>query len=113
MRQILLTTCVGSVDELEEMVLLAGGVFQKVWQLPAASASGCPTPAPNSTHAASSRPASSLLGAAPSAGACAVSRWSPEAVRSLYHFMRCSQLEYVGQDGKSPIQASLTLHKYL
>ena len=29
-RQVLLTTCVGSTDELEEMVLIAGNVFQKV-----------------------------------------------------------------------------------
>jgi hypothetical protein len=30
-RQILLTTCVGSMEELEEMLLIASSVFQRVW----------------------------------------------------------------------------------
>ena len=31
-RQILLTTCVGSTEELEQMVLTASALFQQVWK---------------------------------------------------------------------------------
>ena len=31
-RQIILTTCVGSTEELEQMVLTASALFQQVWK---------------------------------------------------------------------------------
>ena len=95
-RQILLTTCVGSCDELEEMVLISGSIFQKVWQSVTTSSS--------SGH--SYRPVSStggLIGLRGNLG------WCADAIRGLYHFMRCSQLEYVGQDGRSPIQVIIII----
>ena len=91
-RQILLTTCVGSADELEEMVLIAGNIFQRMWQ----NASSGPTSGQRSLSSAGN-----LIG-----GLRMNLDWSPQAVKSLYHFMRCSQLEYVGQEGRTPIQVN-------
>ena len=100
-KQILLTTCVGSLDELEEMVLIAGSIIQKVWQTATASA-------PNSHSYGGAGPLSrpgSLVATFRSNLS-----WTADSVSSLYHFMRCSQLEYVGQDGRSPIQARIYLN---
>ncbi len=80
----------GSTDELEEMVLIAGNLFQKVWQSTSVS----------SGH--SYRPLSSMV-----TGFRGNLTWGPGAVPGLYHFMRCSQLEYVGQDGRTPIQVTI------
>ncbi len=38
--------------------------------------------------------------------------WSHDALKTLYHFIRCSQLEYVGQEGRAPIQVTLSQSKY-
>jgi hypothetical protein len=37
--------------------------------------------------------------------------WSHDALKTLYHFIRCSQLEYVGQEGRAPIQVTLSQSK--
>lgn len=99
-RQILLTTCVGSTEELEEMVLIAGNLCQKVWQ-----AGGSATAGPG-------RPASGLGGGG-LPGFRANLWWAAGAVPALYHFMRCSQLEYVGQDGRTPIQELVYERPYM
>jgi hypothetical protein len=38
--------------------------------------------------------------------------WSHDALKTLYHFIRCSQLEYVGQEGRAPIQVTFSQSKY-
>ena len=35
---------------------------------------------------------------------------SHDALKTLYHFIRCSQLEYVGQEGRAPIQVNTKTH---
>lgn len=104
-RQILLTTCVGSVDELEEMVLIAGSVFQRLW-----SQSSAQSGTPNSAH--SYRPMSSASGLLVAGGRSSCT-WSSDAINSLYYFMRCSQLEYVGQEGRTPIQELVYERPYM
>uniref|UniRef100_A0A0K2T3F0 BTB domain-containing protein n=1 Tax=Lepeophtheirus salmonis TaxID=72036 RepID=A0A0K2T3F0_LEPSM len=79
--QILLTTCVGSVTELEEMVSLITNLYGNL---------GAGNTAPNSVRR-SGRKTPPLS-------------WSQEALNAFYHFMRCSQLEYVGEEGRAPIQ---------
>ena len=39
--------------------------------------------------------------------------WNAEALRTLYHFVRCSQLEYVGQEGRLPIQELIYERPYM
>jgi len=118
-QQILLTTCVGSATELEEMAALATSICQRVWHQPpkaiAVAQHGhrrrggrhnhdertSTTSSSNSSssqHRGRSFPGQ-VLAAPPAA------YWTEGAVSSLYHFMRCSQLEYAGQeDGRTPVQ---------
>ena len=99
----LLTTCVGSIEELEEMVSMIGPVLRKTWST-VGSTSG-PTIS-NSTSSSlnaggsirSNSQMSGIFGMKPNL------LWNAEALRTLYHFVRCSQLEYVGQEGRLPIQ---------
>ena len=99
--QVLLTTCVGSVEELEEMVSMIGPVLRKTWQ--SVGASTAANTSSSSLNAGgsirSNSQVSGIFGAKPNL------LWNTEALRTLYHFVRCSQLEYVGQDGRLPIQA--------
>ena len=107
--QALLTTCVGSVEELEEMILMIGPVLRKAWQAVGSSTTGA------GGAFSSNSSLSSATGApfrAPSAsfgifGMKPNLLWNSEALRTLYHFVRCSQLEYVGQEGRLPIQVRL------
>ena len=98
--QVLLTTCVGSVEELEEMVSMIGPVLRKTWQ--SVGASTAANTSSSSLNAGgsirSNSQVSGIFGAKPNL------LWNTEALRTLYHFVRCSQLEYVGQDGRLPIQ---------
>ena len=59
---------------------------------------------------ASSRPPSSVgvVG-----GHSSALSWNPEAFNTLYHFVKCSQLEYVGQEGRSPIQELIYERPYM
>ena len=102
-RQILLTTCIGSTEELEDMALTASALFQQVWsEVPVRS---------NHFKGKLSQ----------YYGACALSAddslnivWSSEAIQSLFHFMRCSQLEYGhGVEGLPPIQELVYERPYM
>ena len=93
-QQALLTTCVGSVEELEELVSLVAPAIKKVWQS-VGSGNG------NGHGTSPYRSASQNTGLYGSRNNLS---WNPEAFRTLYHFVKCSQLEYVGQEGRSPIQ---------
>ena len=105
-QQALLTTCVGSIEELEEMVSLIAPALRKIWNnvggSTGASSGGHSNPNVGSSSSPY-RPASQSTGFF---GSRIVLSWNPEAFRTLYHFVRCSQLEYVGQEGRSPIQVS-------
>lgn len=102
-KQILLTTCIGSTEELEDMVLAASTLFQQVW-------SDIPL---RSNHFKGKL--------SQYYGACASSMddnpsimWSAEAIQSLFHFMRCSQLEYGhGVEGLPPIQELVYERPYM
>ncbi len=108
--QILLTTCVGSTEELEEMALIAATVCHKAWQASSTFSSSSSSPPPPSTSTSTSASAASLS----SGGHSAPPRWSPASISALYHFMRCSQLEYVGQaEGRTPIQELVYERPYL
>ena len=100
--QVLLTTCVGSVEELEEMVIMIGPVLRKTWQSVGSSASNNSSSSATSLNAGgsirSTSQMSGVFGMKPNL------LWNSEALRTLYHFVRCSQLEYVGQEGRLPIQ---------
>ncbi len=103
--QVLLTTCVGSVEELEEMVSMIGPVLRKTWQSVGSTATSSSSTAATSSLSGSMRSSShiassGLFGMKPNL------LWNSEALRTLYHFVRCSQLEYVGQEGRLPIQVS-------
>ena len=106
-QQALLTTCVGSIEELEEMVSLIAPALRKIWNNVGGS-TGATSGGHNNPNVGSSsspyRPTSQSTGFF---GSRIVLSWNPEAFRTLYHFVRCSQLEYVGQEGRSPIQVSL------
>ena len=95
-QQALLTTCVGSIEELEEMVSLIAPALRKIWNNVGGS-----TGVSSGGHNNPNRPSSQSTGFF---GSRIVLSWNPEAFRTLYHFVRCSQLEYVGQEGRSPIQ---------
>lgn len=97
--QVLLTTCVGSVEELEEMVSMIGPVLKKTWQSVGASTSH--SSSSNLSSSGSIRSNSNMSGIF---GQKPNLLWNAEALRTLYHFVRCSQLEYVGQEGRLPIQ---------
>lgn len=97
-RQILLTTCVGSVEELEEMLLIGSNTLKKLWH----GSSG--NSLSNSHLCGASRSTGSSLSVITSFRKDMY--WQTEAIHTLYHFMRCSQLEYIGQEGRSPIQVS-------
>ena len=60
---------------------------------------------------ASSRPPSSGVGVV--GGHSSALSWNPEAFNTLYHFVKCSQLEYVGQEGRSPIQELIYERPYM
>ncbi|XP_059093566.1 ankyrin repeat and BTB/POZ domain-containing protein 3-like [Tigriopus californicus] len=104
-RQILLTTCVGSVEELEEMLLIGSNALKKLWQ------------GPSGNNISSGH----LCGASRSTGSSLSAitsfrrdiHWQIEAIHALYHFMRCSQLEYIGQEGRSPIQELVYERPYM
>ena len=100
--QVLLTTCVGSVEELEEMVSMIGPVLRKTWQS-VGSSTGTQSVSGGSVR--SSSQVSGIFGMKPNL------LWNGEALRTLYHFVRCSQLEYVGQEGRLPIQVCRLLIK--
>ena len=102
MGQVLLTTCVGSVEELEEMVSMIGPVLRKTWQSVGASTTANTSSSSLNTGGSirSNSQVSGIFGAKPNL------LWNTEALRTLYHFVRCSQLEYVGQDGRLPIQVN-------
>ena len=90
--QVLLTTCVGSVEELEEMVSMIGPVLRRTWQsVGNSSVSASASISGGSMRSASQ--ASGIFGMKPNL------LWNGEALRTLYHFVRCSQLEYVGRMG--------------
>ena len=104
--QVLLTTCVGSVEELEEMVIMIGPVLRKTWQSVGSSSSASNNSSTSATSLnggaggsiRSNSQMSGVFGMKPNL------LWNSEALRTLYHFVRCSQLEYVGQEGRLPIQ---------
>ena len=107
-QQALLTTCVGSIEELEEMVSLIAPALRKIWNNVGGGAGGGGTSGghnnPNVGSSSSPyRPTSQTTGFF---GSRINLSWNPEAFRTLYHFVRCSQLEYVGQEGRSPIQVN-------
>ena len=112
-QQALLTTCVGSIEELEEMVSLIAPALRKIWNNVGGNAGGGGgiTGGHNNSNAGpssnSNRPTSQSTGLF---GSRVNLSWNPEAFRTLYHFVRCSQLEYVGQEGRSPIQVKLICH---
>ena len=84
--QVLLTTCVGSKEELEALLLAAGQFYNKYYQ---------PTGS--------------------SGVIVKVSPWSRDTLHVLYHFMRCSQLENQGVQGESgsPIQELVYERPYM
>ena len=77
-------------EELEELVHLVGPVIKKCWMSAGSSSSG-----------PGARPTPQSMGLF---GARQNFIWSHDALKTLYHFIRCSQLEYVGQEGRAPIQ---------
>jgi hypothetical protein len=100
--QVLLTTCVGSVEELEEMVSMIGPVLRKTWQsVSNTSASSLNSAGTPGGSIRSNSQVSGVFGMKPNL------LWNSEALRTLYHFVRCSQLEYVGQEGRLPIQVKV------
>jgi len=106
--QVLLTTCVGSVEELEEMVSMIGPVLRKTWQSVGASANATSSASLNTGGSIrSNSQASGIFGMKPNL------LWNTESLRTLYHFVRCSQLEYVGQDGRLPIQELIYERPYM
>lgn len=86
--QVLLTTCVGSKEELEALVVAAGQFYAKYYQ---------PTGASGATTK--------------------LSPWSRDTLHVLYHFMRCSQLENQGCGGanesNTPIQELVYERPYM
>jgi len=80
-----LTTCVGSKEELEMLVTAASQFYAKYYQ-----------------HSGSATPAK-------------VAPWSRDSLHTLYHFMRCSQLENqgCGTDTSSPIQELVYERPYM
>ncbi len=112
-RQILLTTCVGSTEELEEMVLIASGVCQRAWNMGASFNSNVVSKSSSPSILSSTSSSSSSLQRGSTWSPPAL-QWSCAALPALYHFMRCSQLEYVGQaDGRTPIQELVYERPYL
>ena len=107
--QVLLTTCVGSVEELEEMVIMIGPVLRKTWQSVGSSSSGS-----GGNSATSLSGGGSIRSTSQMSGVFGMKPnllWNAEALRTLYHFVRCSQLEYVGQEGRLPIQVSTITYR--
>jgi len=72
-------------------VHLVGPVMKKCWVSAGTS----------STSGPGSRPTPQSMGLF---GARQNFIWNLDALKTLYHFIRCSQLEYVGQEGRAPIQ---------
>ena len=105
--QVLLTTCVGSVEELEEMVSMIGPVLRKTWQSVGANTASSAIHASVTGSMRSNSSGSGLFGVKPNL------LWNSEALRTLYHFVRCSQLEYVGQEGRLPIQELIYERPYM
>lgn len=105
--QALLTTCVGSVEELEEIIMLIGPVLRKTWQSVGTGASHSSSSLSSSSAYRPSSQASGIFGVRPTL------TWNAEAMRTLYHFVRCSQLEYVGQEGRLPIQELIYERPYM
>ena len=108
-QQALLTTCVGSIEELEEMVSLIAPALRKIWNSVGGNAGnggGASVSGHNNASLGSSTSPYRPTSQASSGffGSRVNLSWNPEAFRTLYHFVRCSQLEYVGQEGRSPIQ---------
>ena len=92
------------------MVSLIAPALRKIWNNVGGSAGGGGgiTGGHNNSNASNSnRPISQSTGFF---GSRVNLSWNPEAFRTLYHFVRCSQLEYVGQEGRSPIQVKLICH---
>ena len=104
--QVLLTTCVGSVEELEEMVIMIGPVLRKTWQSVGSSSTNGGGSSSASLSGGSIRSTSQMSGVF---GVKPNLLWNSEALRTLYHFVRCSQLEYVGQEGRLPIQVIIIM----
>jgi hypothetical protein len=82
-----------SPEELEELVHLVSPVIKKCWMSAGSSSSG-----------PGARPTPQSMGLF---GARQNFIWSHDALKTLYHFIRCSQLEYIGQEGRAPIQVLL------
>ena len=110
--QVLLTTCVGSVEELEEMVIMIGPVLRKTWQSVGSSSSSSSNHNNSSTSLNGASGGGSIRSTSQMSGVFGMKPnllWNSEALRTLYHFVRCSQLEYVGQEGRLPIQVCSTI----
>ncbi|XP_023349205.1 ankyrin repeat and BTB/POZ domain-containing protein 2 [Eurytemora carolleeae] len=82
--QILLTTCVGSKDELESLISPVAQFYHKYYHslLSSTSSRGPPT-------------------------------WTKDSLHTLYHFMRCSQLENQNLDPYSSIQELVYERPYM
>jgi len=85
MTQILLTTCVGSKEELEALVTAAAQFYHKYYQ-------------PITTNGGSGKQTPT---------------WNKDSIHILYHFMRCSQLENQGCELNSPIQELVYERPYM
>ena len=108
-QQALLTTCVGSIEELEDMVSLIAPTLRRIWNTVGGTSGGGGGSHNNSGAGSSSSPYRPMSQNTGLLGSRINLSWNPEAFRTLYHFVRCSQLEYVGQEGRSPIQVSFKL----
>ncbi|EFX81975.1 hypothetical protein DAPPUDRAFT_302879 [Daphnia pulex] len=87
LEQSLLTTCVGTINELHELL-------QRVTQFHFRHSAPCP-------------------GATPNGGAKQALTWASSALHALFYFMRCSQLEHAEHAQRAPIQELVYERPYI
>ncbi|XP_018020102.1 uncharacterized protein LOC108676527 isoform X2 [Hyalella azteca] len=121
LEQSLLTTCVGSLAELSDLLYrVATHHHQTVHGASSTSArvvGASPAQHPNLGSSSSgaqlgpSRPGSSISNS--SSGTKNIISWGPSALHALFYFMRCSQLEHAEHASRAPIQELVYERPYI